>query len=137
MAGIIVALQQEFFQEGESAMRPLTRQKVAEMLDIHESTVSRAVNDKYLLCKRGIYELRYFFSNQMESTEGEDQSVISIKAMISEIISEENSSKPYSDQKISEILAERGHKLARRTVTKYRESLGIPTTSLRRYSKKS
>ena len=137
VAGIIVALQQEFFQEGESAMRPLTRQKVAEMLDIHESTVSRAVNDKYLLCKRGIYELRYFFSNQMESTEGEDQSVISIKAMISEIISEENSSKPYSDQKISEILAERGHKLARRTVTKYRESLGIPTTSLRRYSKKS
>ena len=133
VAGVIVALQQDFFQEGDSAMRPLTRQKVAEILGIHESTVGRAINDKYLLCKRGIYELRYFFSNQLESTEGEDQSVIAIKALISEMINEENPAKPFSDQSLAERLAERGYKIARRTVTKYRESLGIPTTSLRRH----
>ena len=136
VAGVIVALQQDFFQEGESAMRPLTRQKVAEILDIHESTVSRAVNDKYLQCKRGIYELRYFFSAQFENTDGDDQSVVAIKALITEVIGEENPDKPYSDQKITDILAERGHKIARRTVTKYRESLGIPVTTLRRHRKR-
>ena len=117
-------------------MRPLTRQKVAEILDIHESTVSRAVNDKYLQCKRGIYELRYFFSAQFENTDGDDQSVVAIKALITEVIGEENPDKPYSDQKITDILAERGHKIARRTVTKYRESLGIPVTTLRRHRKR-
>ena len=70
VASVIVAIQQEFFQEGPTAMRPLTRQKIADMLDIHESTVSRAVNGKYLSCKRGIYELRYFFSSQIENSEG-------------------------------------------------------------------
>ena len=136
VAGVIVALQQDFFQEGESAMRPLTRQKVAEILDIHESTVSRAVNDKYLQCKRGIYELRYFFSAQFENTDGDDQSVVAIKALITEVIGEENPDKPYSDQKITDILAERGHKIARRTVTKYREGLGIPVTTLCRHRKR-
>ena len=113
-------------------MRPLTRQKVAEILDIHESTVSRAVNGKYLMCKRGIYELRYFFSAQLENSEGDDQSIIAIKALIAEIINGEKPEKPLSDQKITDLLNEQGHKIARRTVTKYRESMDIPTTTLRR-----
>ena len=132
VAHIIVALQQDFFQEGEAAMRPLSRQKVAEMLEIHESTVSRAVNGKYLMCKRGIYELRYFFSAQLENSEGDDQSIIAIKALIAEIINGEKPEKPLSDQKITDLLNEQGHKIARRTVTKYRESMDIPTTTLRR-----
>ena len=132
VAHIIVALQQDFFQEGEAAMRPLSRKKVAEMLDIHESTVSRAVNGKYLLCKRGIYELRYFFSAQLENSDGDDQSIVAIKALIAELIANENPDKPLSDQKITDILNERGHKIARRTVTKYRESQNIPVASLRR-----
>ena len=132
VAHLIVALQQDFFQEGEAAMRPLSRQKVAEMLDIHESTVSRAVNGKYLMCKRGIYELRYFFSAQLENSEGDDQSIIAIKALIAEIINGEKPEKPLSDQKITDMLNEQGHKIARRTVTKYRESMDIPTTVLRR-----
>ena len=132
VAHIIVALQQDFFQEGEAAMRPLSRQKVAEMLDIHESTVSRAVNGKYLICKRGIFELRYFFSAQLENSEGDDQSIIAIKALIADIIAKENPAKPLSDQKITDLLNEQGHKIARRTVTKYRESMDIPTTTLRR-----
>ena len=132
VAHIIVALQQDFFQEGEAAMRPLSRQKVAEMLDIHESTVSRAVNGKYLMCKRGIYELRYFFSAQLENSEGDDQSILAIKALIADIIAKENPAKPLSDQKITDMLNEQGHKIARRTVTKYRESQDIPTTVLRR-----
>ena len=132
VAHLIVALQQDFFQEGEAAMRPLSRQKVAEMLDIHESTVSRAVNGKYLMCKRGIYELRYFFSAQLENSDGDDQSIVAIKALIADIIAKENPAKPLSDQKITDILTEQGHKIARRTVTKYRESMDIPTTVLRR-----
>lgn len=132
VASMIVALQQDFFQEGERAMQPLTRQKIAEMLNIHESTVSRAVNGKYLACKRGIYELRYFFSAQLESHDGEEQSTTAIKAIIAEMIGKENPKKPLSDQEIAQKLAAKGNKIARRTVAKYREELNIPTSSLRR-----
>lgn len=132
VAGIIVAIQQDFFQEGEKAMQPLTRQKVADMLDIHESTVSRAVNGKYLMCKRGIFELRYFFSNQLETTDGEDQSTTAIKAIISDIIEKEDPKNPLSDKNIADILSEQGYKIARRTIAKYREALNIPTSSQRR-----
>lgn len=128
----IVAYQQEFFQEGETAMRPLTRGKVAEVLGIHESTVSRAVLGKYLRCKRGVFELRYFFSTQLESDDGEDQSATAIKAMISEMIAQENPEKPLSDIDIANQLHERGYKIARRTVAKYREALNIPATAIRR-----
>lgn len=133
VAGLIVALQQDFFQYGEKAMRPLTRQKIAEMLELSESTISRAVNGKYLSSKRGLYELRYFFSNQIENLEGEEQSATAIKALIQEIINQENPQKPLSDNKISAIL-EKEHKqqIARRTIAKYREELGIPTSSIRR-----
>lgn len=133
VAGIIVALQQDFFQEGEKAMQSLTRQKVADMLDIHESTVSRAVNGKYLMCKRGIFELRYFFSNQLSTENGEDQSTTAVKAIISEMVGKEDAKKPLSDQKITDLLSDKGYKIARRTVAKYREELDIPTSSIRRH----
>ncbi|MDO5090214.1 MAG: RNA polymerase factor sigma-54, partial [Cardiobacteriaceae bacterium] len=132
VAGVIVAIQQEFFQEGATAMRPLTRQKVAEMLDIHESTVSRAVNGKYLTCKRGIYELRYFFSNQLENSDGDEQSAIAIRAIIEKIIQNEDPYNPLSDQAISDLLAKEGQQVARRTISKYRELMNIPSTTQRR-----
>lgn len=132
VAGVIVAMQQEFFQEGEKAMRSLTRQKIASMLDIHESTVSRAVNGKYLICKRGIYELRYFFSNQLTNVSGDAHSTTAIKALIAEMIDQENPKKPLSDQKIADILSQKGYDIARRTVAKYREALNIATSSVRR-----
>ncbi|MBV7434426.1 RNA polymerase factor sigma-54 [Cardiobacteriaceae bacterium TAE3-ERU3] len=133
VASIIVATQQDFFQQGDIAMRPLTRAQVAEMLDVHESTVARAVNGKYLQCKRGVYELREFFSHAVSSSEdGEEASVKAIKAIISGLIESENKKKPLSDQKICDMLAEEGHQLARRTVAKYRESLGIPAAPGRR-----
>ena len=132
VASVIVAIQQEFFQEGPTAMRPLTRQKIADMLDIHESTVSRAVNGKYLSCKRGIYELRYFFSSQIENSEGDEQSTTAIKALIEKIIAGENPAAPLSDQAISDLLAKEGHQVARRTISKYRELMNIPATSQRR-----
>lgn len=132
VAAAIVAMQQDFFQEGPTAMRPLTRQKIADMLDIHESTVSRAVNGKYLSCKRGIFELRYFFSTQVESSEGDEQSTTAIKALIEQIIQNEDPSAPISDQALSERLAKEGHQVARRTIAKYREAMNIPATSQRR-----
>lgn len=132
VAGVIVAVQQDFFQEGPTAMRPLTRQKVAEMLDIHESTVSRAVNGKYLSCKRGIFELRYFFSTQVENAEGDEQSTTAIRALIENLINNENPAAPLSDQAISDLLAKEGHQVARRTISKYREIMNIPSTSQRR-----
>ena len=134
VAAVIVALQQDFFREGEIAMQPLTRHKVAKMLDIHESTVSRAVNGKYLICKRGIYELRYFFSTSLEPTEeGEElQSSTAAKAVIAELIKNENPKKPLSDNSLSKLLLKEGYQIARRTIAKYREELGIAASSLRK-----
>lgn len=132
VASVIVAIQQDFFQEGPTAMRPLTRQKIAEMLDIHESTVSRAVNGKYLSCKRGVFELRYFFSTQLENSDGDEQSATAIKAIIEKIIQNEDPKHPLSDQAISDLLAKEGQQVARRTISKYRELMNIPSTSQRR-----
>ena len=134
VAAVIVAWQQDFFREGERAMQPLTRQQVAKQLDIHESTVSRAVNGKYLVCKRGIYELRYFFSTSLETTGDNDelQSATSAKALIAELVKNENPQKPLSDQSLAKLLSKEGYQIARRTVAKYREELGIAASSLRR-----
>lgn len=133
VATIIVATQQDFFQQGDIAMRPLTRAQVAEMLDLHESTIARAVNGKYLQCRRGIYELREFFSHAVGHTEdGEEASVKAIKAIIAGLIEQEDKKKPLSDQKICYTLSAQGYQVARRTVAKYREALGIPPASGRR-----
>ncbi|UJF24597.1 RNA polymerase factor sigma-54 [Suttonella sp. R2A3] len=132
VAGVIVGMQQDFFQQGDIAMRPLTRAQVADMLELHESTVSRAVNGKFLHCKRGIFELRHFFSATLSTDQGADSSATAVKARIREIIEGENESKPLSDQSIADQLAQEGQPLARRTVAKYREAMHILSAAKRR-----
>jgi len=99
---------------------------------MHESTVSRAINGKYMQTPRGLFELKYFFSSGFSTNQGQDISSTSIKAIIKEIIEEENPKKPLSDQKISDILKKRGIDISRRTVAKYRDELRIPSSSMRR-----
>ena len=112
-------------------MKPLTLSDIADLLDIHESTVSRAVNGKYILSPQGMFELKYFFCSGVGCGD-EGVSSNSIKSFISEFISEEDPKKPLSDQKISEMLLDRGIDVKRRTIAKYRESLDIPASSKRR-----
>ncbi|MEE1038179.1 MAG: RNA polymerase factor sigma-54 [Eubacterium sp.] len=128
----IVDFQQEFFKKGEKHLKPMKLNDVAEALDIHQSTVSRTVNGKYLQCSRGIFELKYFFTSKICGQMSGDVSSGSIKAYIKEIIAGENSNKPYSDEKILDILKEKGFKLSRRTVAKYRDEMGIPSSSKRK-----
>lgn len=128
----IVDFQQEFFKKGEKHLKPMKLNDVAEALDIHQSTVSRTVNGKYLQCSRGIFELKYFFTSKICGQKSGDVSSGSIKAYIKEIIAGENSNKPYSDEKILDILKEKGFKLSRRTVAKYRDEMGIPSSSKRK-----
>lgn len=130
----IVAAQQDFFTYGVSRLKPMTLSDIAEQVDCHETTVGRAVSGKYLRSPRGIFELKYFFSTGVRSS-GEGSAEISNKAVmnrIAEIIHAENPAKPYSDQAILDILARNGIDIKRRTVTKYRENLGIPSSSNRR-----
>ena len=128
----IAQKQADFFRYGEEYLKPMTMNEVAEALDLHESTVSRAVNGKYIATPQGLKELRYFFSSGVRSDDGEDVSSRAVKARIREIIEYENPAKPYSDEKISQMLAAEGINAARRTVAKYRESMNIPATNLRR-----
>ncbi|HSH35786.1 RNA polymerase factor sigma-54 [Schnuerera sp.] len=127
----ILKFQRDFFDRGERGLKPLTLKEVAEDIDMHESTVSRATNGKYVQTPRGLFELKYFFSSGLTTNKG-DISSTSIKAMIKDIIEEENSKKPYSDQKISVILKNKGISISRRTVAKYRDELEIPSSSMRK-----
>lgn len=127
----IIKEQREFFLFGDKYMRPLTLKEVAEPLEIHESTVSRAVNGKYILTPRGLFELKYFFSSGLGFGR-EEISSNSIKSFISEFIENENPKKPLSDQKIMDMLQNRGIDIKRRTIAKYREAMGIPSSSKRR-----
>lgn len=128
----ILKFQKDFFEKGEKALKPLTLKEVAEDINMHESTVSRAINGKYMQTPRGLFELKYFFSSGFSTNQGQDISSTSIKAIIKEIIEEENPKKPLSDQKISDILQKKGINISRRTVAKYRDELGIPSSSMRR-----
>lgn len=128
----IVKFQREFFEKGEKYLRPLTLKEVADDINMHESTVSRAINGKYAQTPRGLFELKYFFSSGFSTNQGEDISSTSIKVIIKEIIEGENPRKPLSDQKISELLKRRGIDISRRTVAKYRDELGIPASSIRK-----
>jgi len=121
----IVEKQREFFEKGVIALKPLTLQQVASEIDMHESTVSRVTTSKYVQTPRGVYELKFFFSAKLSTRSGEEVSSRSAKMRIREIIDKENSKKPLSDQKIANILKEEGLVIARRTVAKYREQLGI------------
>ena len=128
----IVDYQREFLEKGIEFIRPLTLQMIADTIGVHESTVARTTRGKYMQTPQGLFELKFFFSTGLRSDAGEDQSSKSVKSLIEKMIAEEDKRKPLSDQKIADLLEEKGIHIARRTVTKYREALDIPTTTLRR-----
>lgn len=128
----IVEKQHRFFEEGEQAMQPLVLREVAESLDLHESTISRATNQKYMQTPRGTYELKYFFSTGVSQYGSEDQSATAIKSHIKSLINQEDPKKPLSDNKLMALLEEKEITVARRTIAKYRESLNIPSSSERK-----
>ncbi len=128
----IVDVQSEFLEKGVEHIRPLTLQNIADVVGVHESTVARTTRGKYIQTPQGLFELKYFFSPGLASTSGEAESSKSVQALVKKIIAEEDKQKPLSDQKIADLIKERGITIARRTVTKYREALGILKTSMRR-----
>jgi RNA polymerase sigma-54 factor len=121
----IVEEQHEFFEKGTASLRPLTLQQVASKINMHESTVSRVTTNKYVQTPRGVYELKFFFSSSLSTEDGEEISAKSAKLKIKTIIGKEDARRPLSDQKIADILKKDGLIIARRTVAKYREQLGI------------
>lgn len=127
----ILKFQIDFFEKGEKYLKPLTLKEIAEEIDMHESTVSRTTNGKYVQTDRGLFEFKYFFSSALTTSSG-DISSTSIKSYIEDIILEEDKKKPHSDQAISNILKEKGVKISRRTVAKYRDELEIPSSTRRR-----
>jgi RNA polymerase sigma-54 factor len=128
----IIQRQQAFFLNSEHPIKPLILKDIAEKLDIHESTVSRAVNGKYLETDFGVFELKTFFSQKLASEEGEDRSTTDVKNSLKQLVSEENKRKPLSDQKIVDLLKAEGVDISRRTVAKYRDGLGIPSSAKRK-----
>lgn len=134
VAKLIVEHQQAFFEFGDAALEPLDMQSVADKLDIHASTVSRSVNQKYLSCPHGVYELRHFFQAKVGHTDDNDEGMTNtaIKTHLAEWIAGEDKAKPLSDDALREKLASVGINIARRTVAKYREAAGIPAAARRR-----
>jgi RNA polymerase sigma-54 factor len=128
----LLRVQQDFFEHGVSHLRPLTMNQVAQAVGVHETTVSRAIANKYIDTPHGLFELKYFFTPGYKGGDGQSVSNTTIKDQIAGLIENEDNTKPLSDQDIVEILKEKDIRIARRTVAKYREELGIPPTSLRR-----
>ena len=128
----IVREQREFFDKGIAFLRPLTLAQVARQIDMHESTVSRVCSGKYVQTPRGVFELKFFFSSGLETDDGEDVSARTAKDIIKTLIDEEDKKDPLSDQRIAELLHEKGLHIARRTVAKYREQLNILPARFRR-----
>jgi RNA polymerase sigma-54 factor len=128
----IIREQREFFDKGIAFLRPLTLQQVARQIDMHESTVSRVCSGKYVQTPRGVFELKFFFSSGLETEDGEDVSARTAKDIIKTLIEEEDKKEPLSDQRIAELLHEKGLRIARRTVAKYREQLSILPARFRR-----
>lgn len=128
----IVERQRAFLEYGEEAMKPLVLHDVAETLGMHESTISRVTTRKYMHTPRGIFELKYFFSSHVSTNYGGACSSTAIRALIKKLVSAETPSKPLSDSKIAAILEDQGINVARRTVAKYREAMGIPPSNERK-----
>lgn len=128
----IANLQREFFFKGTSALKPMIYKDISDDTGLDISTICRIVNGKYVQTQFGTFELKFFFSESLTSEDGEDISTTVIKGIIKDIISEETKDKPYSDDKISAVLKEKGYNVARRTVAKYREQLKIPVARLRK-----
>lgn len=133
VAQCIVEAQHSFLDYGEEAMKPLVLSDVSGQLDIHESTVSRATANKFMQTPRGIFELKYFFSSKVATTDGGNASATAIQAMIRRLIAAEAPNKPLSDNKLADMLrTDAGIKVARRTVAKYREDMAIAPSHQRR-----
>jgi RNA polymerase sigma-54 factor len=128
----IVERQRQFFEHGDIGMRPLVLREIAEQLELHESTISRVTTQKFMLTPRGIYELKYFFGSGIATEAGGACSSTAIRSIIKQLIAEEDSKTPLTDSRISEILAQQGILVARRTVAKYRELLNILPVNLRK-----
>ena len=128
----IVKFQKEFFEKGIEHLKPLVLRDVAEDIEMHESTVSRVTTNKYVQTPRGLFELKYFFNSGINTTVGASIASESVKSKIKEIVAGENIKKPFSDQKIVDMLRQQGIDIARRTVTKYREMLGIRSSTERK-----
>ena len=128
----IVQRQQGFFEHGAESMKPMVLNDIAEAVEMHESTISRVTTQKYMHTPRGIFELKYFFSSHVSTENGGECSSTAIRALIKKLIAAEIVSKPLSDNKIAELLAEQGINVARRTIAKYRESLAIPPSNQRK-----
>lgn len=129
----LVEIQRDYFDHGEKYLKPLTLKEIAEMLEVHESTVSRAIRDKYVYTDKGTIKIKDLFTTGLsQKNSDEDISTILIKNEIKEIVDNENVKKPYSDQKICDMLVGKNLKISRRTVAKYREELGIKSSSKRK-----
>lgn len=134
VASHIFQMQSEFLDEGPAKMKALTLKTIADAIEMHESTISRVTTNKYAQTPQGIFELKYFFSSQLSTADGDGTSGTAVRAMIKEIVDNEDPSRPTSDNKIAQMLAEKGVKVARRTVAKYRDILSIPPSNERKRS---
>jgi len=132
VSNCIVKFQQGFFEYGEEAMKPMVLNDIAEAVEMHESTISRVTTQKYMHTPRGIFELKYFFSSHVGTDDGGECSSTAIRAFIKKLIAAENQKKPLSDSKMATLLGEKGIKVARRTIAKYREALLIPPSNQRK-----
>ncbi len=132
VARAIVERQKEFFANGPESMRPMVLRHIAEAVDMHESTVSRVTNQKYMITPRGLYEFKYFFSSHVGTDSGGSASATAIRALLIKLTQAENPRNPLSDAEIAKVLADQGIQIARRTVAKYREAANIPPASQRR-----
>jgi RNA polymerase sigma-54 factor len=128
----IVDRQKAFFSHGAVAMRPLVLREIAEMLELHESTVSRVTTQKYMLTPNGTFELKYFFGSHVATDSGGAASSTAIRAVIKQLVESEAPTQPMSDSEIADLLGKQGFVVARRTVAKYREALKIPSVTQRK-----
>ncbi|HVX89922.1 MAG TPA: RNA polymerase factor sigma-54 [Gemmatimonadales bacterium] len=128
----IVDRQREFFEKGVEFLKPLTLREVADVVDMHESTISRVTSEKWAQTPRGTYPLKFFFSSALNTTSGEDASARAIKAKLAKMVADEDPSKPLTDQQIVHLFQEQGVQIARRTVAKYRDQLGVLPARMRK-----
>jgi RNA polymerase sigma-54 factor len=128
----IVDRQRHFFEHGEVAMRPMVLREIAEILGLHESTISRVTTQKYMLTPRGTYELKYFFGSHVATDTGGAASATAIRALIKQLIAAEDPKAPLTDSRIADLLSDQGILVARRTIAKYREALQIPPVNMRK-----
>jgi RNA polymerase sigma-54 factor len=128
----IVDRQREFFERGVQYLRPLTLREVADHIEMHESTVSRVTNKKFVQTPRGVFSLKYFFSSGLSTASGEDISARGVRDKIKQLVEHENEKKPLTDQAIVDALKAEGVQIARRTVAKYRDQLGILPARMRK-----